>query len=274
MGKIRAMQITPPYTGTINSITVYLDESRAGSVGHKVKCAVYNSYLNSSTDIYTFIAETNEQTIHNVTDWVTFTFSNPPTLVGGTSYFIVVWTETTADGSCGIFHTGGSFSLYSTVTYGSWPSPITGESSDTYICLYCEFEYTIPRIFSGDISIYYNSMIGDEFIPCNCSSWDSNDQTLTLITWMNKSDATTLRDNIVPGAVGQLYQILGKPHYYDKTWEGGNTIFVVPNVSSTSNIKNKYNSTVMYVKDFAVTPIENNKTYLQIKISGYISSNT
>jgi hypothetical protein len=124
---------------------------------------------------------------------------------------------------------------------------------------------------TGDLSIYYNSLVGDDFILCGCSQWDTSDNTIVISTWMNKSNITTLRDNIVPGAVGELYQILGKPTYYDKTWEGHNTLYIVPNPSSSSYLKYKFSPTVIYVKNITVQTLPNVRDYLECKIEGFIS---
>lgn len=124
---------------------------------------------------------------------------------------------------------------------------------------------------TGDLSIYYNSLTGDDFILCGCSQWDTSEHTIILSTWMTKSNVRNLRDNIVPGAVGELYQILGEPTYYDKTWEGHNTLYLVPNPSSSSDLKNKYSPTLIYVKNITVQTLPNVRDYLEVKLEGFIS---
>lgn len=124
-----------------------------------------------------------------------------------------------------------------------------------------------------DLYIFYGSLEGDDYIQCYCSQWDSSNYSVVLRTWLTKGEVTTLRDNLVPGAVGELYQILGKPTYYDKTWEGGNTLRLVPNSGSlfTSDLRLKYDDILIYVKNLTVQPVEGQKTYLDVKIEGYIS---
>ena len=80
----------------------------------------------------------------------------------------------------------------------------------------------------GDLLIYYDSLSGDDFVDCWCSRWDVNNYTIIVETILKEEDAYNIIDNTVPGAVGELYEILGRKHYYDMTWNKENTLRLVP----------------------------------------------
>ena len=108
-------------------------------------------------------------------------------------------------------------------------------------------------------------------INCKTSSWNIQDYSITFETWMNKSNLNILRDNITPGAVSELYQVLGRPFYYDKTWTGENTLRILPIPSTNSTIRFKRKEMLVYVKNISDSPIEEHSGWINCKIDGYIS---
>jgi len=127
--------------------------------------------------------------------------------------------------------------------------------------------------YNYDLAIFYNSLAGNDFVDCRCSRWDIQNYNVIVETWLNSTDLKSIRDNIRPGAVGELYNILGRPRYYDKTWRGKNTLRLLPTPSSasmrTSNLKNMRDETLIYVKNITTHPI--NENWTEIKIEGMIS---
>ena len=124
---------------------------------------------------------------------------------------------------------------------------------------------------SEDLYIYYDSLTGNDYLLCRCSRWDVSNYTVVIETWLKKSDLQTLRNNIVPGAVGELYTILGKPMYYDQTWEGNNTLRFVPNSNSQSKLHRSRRETLMYPKTITTNPVGGDTDWINVKIEGYIS---
>ena len=120
-----------------------------------------------------------------------------------------------------------------------------------------------------DLRIYYDTLSTPNVISSNCSRWDVNDYSITLETWLTKSQLQTLRNNITPGAAGELYSILGKPNYYDTTWQGENTLLISGNNEST--LGNMRQQRIIYVKNISDTPIAGTSGYLNVKIEGLIS---
>jgi len=141
--------------------------------------------------------------------------------------------------------------------------------------------------YDGDLLIYYSSMAdrSNNYISCWCSRWDTQKYSLILETWLTKSEAQTLRNNIRPGAVDELYQVLGKPVYYDRSWQGKNTLRIVPNKYKRrmgsqpdegdlikSSLPSMRKERVIYVKTYSEHPLKNN--LIEVKLEGYISGST
>lgn len=124
-----------------------------------------------------------------------------------------------------------------------------------------------------DLIIYYNSLDGYDFINSKCTRWDVNDYSLIVETFIDKEESQLLFSNIIPGATGELYSILGKPTYYDSTWQGNNTLRLVPYNDSDSNLKNMRDEKIIYVKNITNHPIRDTEN-INIKIEGYISGST
>jgi len=120
-----------------------------------------------------------------------------------------------------------------------------------------------------DLRIYYGNQTESSVICCFCSRWDVQNYSVVIETWLKKSDLQTLRDNITPQAVGELFTILGRPLYYDKTWSAKNTIRVAP-VSDTQ-LSLMRDETIAYVKSITDSPIEGDQRWINVKIEGMIS---
>lgn len=65
-----------------------------------------------------------------------------------------------------------------------------------------------------------------------CSRWDEDNWNVTIEIVANKETRDTLLGNITPGAVAELYTILGEPKFIDTTFSSGNTIWIIPKVKS------------------------------------------
>ena len=121
----------------------------------------------------------------------------------------------------------------------------------------------------NDLSIYYSSLSSPHFINCWGSRWDVQDYSIIIETWMKKDDMLTIQDNTVPGAVGELYKILGRPLYYDSTWQGGNTIKLSP--IDGYELSNMRSEKLIYPKSISTSPQKGDSGWLNVKIEGYIS---
>lgn len=126
-----------------------------------------------------------------------------------------------------------------------------------------------PTSTGGDLLIYYNTLEYSSYIQCRCSRWDVNNYSVIVETWLKENDLNTLREYVTPGAVGELFTILGRPTYYDKTWTSGNTIKLKPN--ENNNLSKMRKETIVYVKNMTTSPIEGSDGWINVKIEGYVS---
>lgn len=132
-----------------------------------------------------------------------------------------------------------------------------------------------PWKYDYDLAIYYGSLTGDDYIDGRCSRWDTQNYNIIIETWLKENDINTLKNNITPGAVGELYRILGRPLFYDKTWAGGNTLRFYPTPSSAlsknSNLYINRRETIGYVKNITTHPIPGPQEWIEVKLECAVS---
>ena len=143
--------------------------------------------------------------------------------------------------------------------------------------LVIEIEPIGAPIWINDLAIFYGQGLDTDYIDCRCSRWDVQDYSVIVSTWLEKDDVDTLLENIRPGAVRELYKILGKPKYIDSSWQGYNTIRLYPTPSSQrmndSTLKRMRRNQIIYPKTITLHPIRNTQ-FIECKIEGYSSGNT
>lgn len=123
-----------------------------------------------------------------------------------------------------------------------------------------------------DLYIYYSSMAGDHYTLSRCSRWDVSNYQVVIETWLSKDDAETILTHTKPGAAGELFKIIDKPIYYDKTLGGKNTLMLKPNEDSPSTLKYMRNETLIYPRTITTHPLTyTNNNWIEVKIEGYIS---
>jgi len=115
----------------------------------------------------------------------------------------------------------------------------------------------------NDLRIYVS---GGSIITCPCSRWDQDNYTIIIETYLNRNQRDLLRSNIRPGAVAELYRLLGRPVYYDTSF-GSNTIKLSP-VSGT-RLAEMHSDTVIYVKRYSERITDANDFH--VKIEAFIS---
>ena len=108
-------------------------------------------------------------------------------------------------------------------------------------------------------------------IDCRCSRWDVQNYSVIVETWVTKSQLQDLRNSVRPGATGELYSVLGRPRYYDKSWTGNNTIVLSPNTDCGSNLYKMRKETVMFPRNITTSPLESDSDWIFTKIEGYVS---
>ncbi len=68
----------------------------------------------------------------------------------------------------------------------------------------------------------------DRDLQCWCGRWDEGNWDVQVETILNASDRNFLFQNVTPGAVRELYNILGTPKYIDTTYSSSNTLILEP----------------------------------------------
>ena len=135
-----------------------------------------------------------------------------------------------------------------------------------------------PSIHKWDLAIYYDSLASNDYIDCRCSRWDVQNYQVIIETWLKKADMANLIDNTTVGAVGELYTILGRPRYYDKTWSSKNTLRLLPVPSSTSmprsNLHRMRKETLIFPKNISYGVIPGGSGWVTVKIEGLVSGSS
>jgi len=109
----------------------------------------------------------------------------------------------------------------------------------------------------NDLRIY---IPGGRHIDCPCARWDEDNFSIVIETYLNKNQRDLLRNNIRPGAVAELYRILGKPVYYDTSF-GYNTITISP-ISGTQ-LANMRSGVTVYVKNYSEKILDSNDFHVK-----------
>lgn len=107
------------------------------------------------------------------------------------------------------------------------------------------------------------------YLDCWCTRWDVQDFNVVVETWLNKTQYQDLMNSVKPGAVGELYKILGRPLYYDKTWSGDNTISLIPQAGNS--LYKTRRTKVIYPKTITSSPVAGDSGWISVKIEAAIS---
>ena len=111
--------------------------------------------------------------------------------------------------------------------------------------------------------IYYSgNKYPNHFVNAPIKRWDEGDWNVVIETFLDSSNRDTLFGNVVPGAVTEMYNILGTPKYWDTTYSSGNTLILEPQHSyGVSSLREKR---IVAVKSITDTFI--NRNYFHVKI--------
>lgn len=110
-------------------------------------------------------------------------------------------------------------------------------------------------------------------INCMCSRWDTENFNIIVETWLSKSELQNLRSSIVPGAVTELYKVLGRPFFSDSTWQGNNSLQLIP-ISDNLLDKMRGKNYVVFPKNIMTSPIQGDKGWIWVKIEAFASGSS
>jgi hypothetical protein len=111
--------------------------------------------------------------------------------------------------------------------------------------------------------IYYScNKYPTYYIDAPISRWDEGNWDLIIETFLPSSSRDTLFRYVTPGAVRELYSILGLPNYIDSTYESSNTLIIEPQYGyGVSSLRQKRTVAVKNISDTFIT-----KDMFRIKI--------
>ena len=185
---IRYQYAQPAANGKILSLTAYIKVLTAGT-SYNVKGALYT--YNSSSDVGSLLAVTEQKTLNNnAWAWITFNFTTNYAVVSGTNYYMAVWGGGLASG-CHIGYTTGGNGGSSSLTYGAWPDPLTGETALSR--LYSMY-VTYDRSPTQSSPSPTNSSTGISLTPtCNITIADPDGDAMTVNFYENSTGSYVLR---------------------------------------------------------------------------------
>jgi len=101
-------------------------------------------------------------------------------------------------------------------------------------------------------------------ITCWGTRWDEGNWDVAIETFVTAQDRDMIAGNVTPGAVRELYNVLGTPNYIDTTYASSNTIKFIPR--DGYGISGLREDRLIGVKSYTDTFI--NPEYFHIKIEG------
>ena len=113
---------------------------------------------------------------------------------------------------------------------------------------------------AGSAKLIYSGSSYFYFYP---TRWDEDNWSVVIETFLTDVHRDLLFANVVPGAVAELYNILGRPKYIDTTYNSGNTLIIVPYLPSISGLRKTRRIAVKSISDTFINP----STY-RVKIEG------
>jgi len=140
-----------------------------------------------------------------------------------------------------------------------------------------------------DLIIYYGDRHNEDsgaYVECWCSRWSVDNYNIVIETWLKKEHLQRLIEGITPGATAEMFNILGLPKFYDKTWSGKNTIRLYPNLykkkvigesreneTIPSNLPYMRKEVTVYPKTITTEDVESNSAWVHLKLDCATSSN-
>jgi len=104
----------------------------------------------------------------------------------------------------------------------------------------------------------------DRDIRCWNTRWDEGNWDVTIETFMDPCDRNYLMAHVTPGAVRELYNILGTPRFIDTTYSSSNSLIYEPiSGYGLSGLREKRTIAVKNISDSFLT-----KDYFHCKIEG------
>lgn len=134
-----------------------------------------------------------------------------------------------------------------------------------------DFSFDLDKEYT-DLKIYYGSGLSS-YVRVWCNDWRTHNKELSITTVLSKAQLDNIRDNVKPGAVKKLMEVLGEITYVDTTYSGGNTLKFTPVTIESSDLSTYRRESTAYVKSIAISPMEGQQEFI-VKFNCFISGST
>jgi len=82
--------------------------------------------------------------------------------------------------------------------------------------------------FSNCRLYYSGNNYPNTYVDVPIKRWDESNWDVVIEMFLGSSNRNSIFANVTPGAVRELYNILGTPKFIDTTYNSGNTIILEP----------------------------------------------
>lgn len=83
-------------------------------------------------------------------------------------------------------------------------------------------------IFKSARIYYSGATYPSNYVDVPISRWDEGNWNVVIEFFLGSGNRNTLFKHAIPGAVAEMYTILGEPTYYDTTFSSSNTWIIEP----------------------------------------------
>jgi len=114
--------------------------------------------------------------------------------------------------------------------------------------------------------IYYfpSSDAYNQYFSCPISRWQEDNWNVIIETFLESGNRNSLFANVIPGAVREIYNILGTPKFIDISYSSGNTLIIEPQAGyGISSLRQSRTIGVKNIQDTFLSP-----NYFSVKIEG------
>jgi len=258
--------------GTLDSFWVRSDDNWGSSMYGKG--AVYLS----SNGSYTLVAQSDSIEGEGTIGWLNVNIG-PSSISAGNDYLLFAWGDSSTPKEMMRDSEAGEQYWFRTESYtgdyrdldplepfndpgGIW----TGHGSDWTLEMFTMYT-PAPALDSTPAAskiYYFPTKTTSGFVSVPITRWDEGNWDVTIESFMGGANRNTLFSNVTPGAVSELYNILGTPRFIDTTYKSSNTFVIEPQAGwGVSSVRQKRTIAVKNISDNFLT-----KDYFHVKIEG------
>ncbi|MBE3094411.1 MAG: hypothetical protein IMZ52_05220 [Actinobacteria bacterium] len=121
-----------------------------------------------------------------------------------------------------------------------------------------------PTADGQSLKIFMPSAGATNYIQCWCTRFDEDGYNVVIETFLGSANRNLLFSHVVPGAVSEQYNVLGKPHFIDSTYSQSNTLWLeCISGYGLSSVRTSREISCKSISDSFITP-----NYFNVKIEG------